>query len=79
MTDQAEKIIEATMHLTLRPNRGDRAKVVLAVLQWVLDNLTTSLPASPDMDEYYLRMYGTERVVEEDELVKLIEQLNKSL
>jgi hypothetical protein len=77
MTNDAQKLVDSTMHLTLRPQQGDRAKVIATILQWVLDNCSTSLPASPDMDEYYLRMYGTDRVVEEDELIRLINQLKE--
>jgi hypothetical protein len=77
MENKAQKLVDSTRHLTLRPQQGDRAKVIATVLQWVLDNCSTSLPASPDMDEYYLRMYGTDRVVEEDELIGLINGLKE--
>ena len=35
--ERAQKIVDATMELTLRPQQGDRAKVIAAVLRWVVD------------------------------------------
>ena len=39
MTEQAQKVIEATMELTLRPQQGDRAKVIAAALREVINQL----------------------------------------
>jgi hypothetical protein len=38
MTD-AERIVEATMEYTLRPQRGDREKVIAASLEFVVKEL----------------------------------------
>ena len=39
MTEIAKKVIEATMDLTLRPQQGDRAKVIAAALHEVVNEL----------------------------------------
>ena len=39
MTERAQKVIEATMDLTLRPQQGDRAKVIAAALREVVNQL----------------------------------------
>jgi hypothetical protein len=39
--DAVKGLIGETMGLTLRPCRGDRERVIAAVLQWVVDNLST--------------------------------------
>jgi hypothetical protein len=33
MTERAQKIVDATMELTLRPQRGDRARVIAAAIR----------------------------------------------
>lgn len=42
MTEQAQKVIESTMELTLRPQQGDRAKVIAAALREVINVLQVS-------------------------------------
>lgn len=37
MTDRAQKIIDATMELTLRPQKEDRAKVIAAAIRAIID------------------------------------------
>jgi hypothetical protein len=37
MTTRAQKIVDATMELTLRPQRGDRAKVIAAAIRRIID------------------------------------------
>jgi DNA-binding transcriptional regulator YhcF (GntR family) len=39
MTERAQKIVDATMELTLRPQQGDRAKVIAAALREVVKEL----------------------------------------
>jgi predicted transcriptional regulator len=36
--ERAQKIIDATMHLTLRPQREDRAKVIAAAIRAMADS-----------------------------------------
>jgi hypothetical protein len=42
VTEQAQKIIEATMELALRPRQGDRAKVIAAALRETINQLQQS-------------------------------------
>ena len=42
MTEQAQKVIEATMELTLRPQQGDRTKVIASALREVINQLQQS-------------------------------------
>jgi hypothetical protein len=41
MTQRAQEIVDATMELTLRPQQGDRAKVIACALREVADRLYT--------------------------------------
>jgi hypothetical protein len=43
MTIRAEQIVNATMELTLRPQQGDRAKVIAVAIREVADRLCTDL------------------------------------
>lgn len=43
MTERAQEIVDATMDLSLRPQKGDRQKVVAAVLRAAADRLCTDL------------------------------------
>jgi len=42
MTERAQKIVDATMELTLRPQQGDRARVISAALREVINQLQQS-------------------------------------
>jgi len=42
MTTRAQKIVDATMELTLRPQQGDRARVIAAALREVINQLQQS-------------------------------------
>jgi hypothetical protein len=39
--ERAQKIVDATMELTLRPQQGDRAKVIAAAIRAVADRFAT--------------------------------------
>lgn len=43
MTERAQKIVDVTMKLTLRPKQGDRQKVIAAAIREVADRLCTDL------------------------------------
>jgi hypothetical protein len=43
MTQRAQQIVDATMELTLRPQQGDRQKLITAVIREVADRLCTDL------------------------------------
>jgi hypothetical protein len=38
MTERAQKIVDATMELTLRPQQGDRAKVIAAAIRAIVSD-----------------------------------------
>jgi hypothetical protein len=38
MTEKAQKIVDATMELTLRPQQGDRAKVIAAAIRAIVSD-----------------------------------------
>jgi hypothetical protein len=42
MTTRAQKIVDATMELTLRPQQGDRARVIAAAIREVINQLQQS-------------------------------------
>jgi hypothetical protein len=42
MTERAQKIVDATMELTLRPQQGDRARVIAAAIREVINQLQQS-------------------------------------
>ena len=39
MTERAQAIVDATMELTLRPQQGDRAKVISAAIRAVAEEV----------------------------------------
>jgi hypothetical protein len=39
MTQRAQKIVDATMELTLRPQQGDRARFIACALREIIDEL----------------------------------------
>jgi len=39
MTERAQKIVDATMELTLRPQQGDRKKIISAVIRAVAEEI----------------------------------------
>ena len=43
MTTRAQEIVDATLNLTLRPQQGDRAKVIAVALREVADRLCTDV------------------------------------
>ena len=43
MTERAQKIVDVTMKLTLRPKQGDRQKVIAAAIREVAGRLCTDL------------------------------------
>ena len=39
MTERAQAIVDATMELTLRPQQGDRAKVIAAAIRAIAEEI----------------------------------------
>lgn len=64
MTERAQKVIEATMDLTLRPQQGDRAKVIAAALREVVNQL-----------QYYNFSEGEDMILDARAILDLCEEL----
>jgi len=45
--ERAQKIVDATMELTLRPQQGDRAKVIAAALRVAIDSVVPEEAEAP--------------------------------
>jgi hypothetical protein len=69
VVDMATDLVASTLNITLRPQVGDREKVVVEVLKWVVDKLSQPLPS----------LYSVERVVNVEYIEDLIEQLENSI
>jgi hypothetical protein len=66
MTERAQKVIEATMDLSLRPRQGDRAKVIAAALREVVNQL-----------QYYNFGEGEDMILDARAILELCEELEK--
>jgi hypothetical protein len=69
VVDMATDLVASTLNITLRPKVGDREKVVVEVLKWVVDKLSQP-PPSP---------HSTERIVNVEDIENLIGQLENSI
>jgi hypothetical protein len=53
-------------------------KILIRILNKLIDQYSFSLPPDPGMDEFYARMYGSgENVIYVDEILNLIVELEK--
>jgi hypothetical protein len=68
----AETLIKVTEEYTLRPKTGDRARVCIATLQYLLDNLAYEHESCDEEDCGYSGTY-----VDADDINHLIYQLQK--
>ena len=68
----AEKLIEVTNEYTLRPKTGDRARVCIATLQYLLDNFAYDHETCDEEDCGYSGRY-----VDADDINHLIYELKK--
>jgi len=64
MTKRAEKIVNATMELTLRPQQGDRAKVIAAALREVVYQL-----------QYYNFGEGEDMILDARAILDVVDEL----
>jgi hypothetical protein len=64
MMSAADRIIEATMEHTLRPKRGNREKVIIAILEFIVD-------------EYSYTPYD-KKVIDVKDIRDLIDELRES-
>ena len=69
--NHAETLIKVTEEYTLRPKSGDRARVCIATLQYLLDNFAYDPSCSSDEDDY-ANMY-----VDSEDIQNLIYQLKE--
>lgn len=70
----AEKLIESIMQIALRPKKDDRVDLCIAVLEYLQNNFSYSLPCD-HMDEFHARMYGAGSAVDTDDIENLIMEL----
>jgi hypothetical protein len=68
----AERLIEVTKEYTLRPKKGDRARVCIATLQYLLDNFAYNHETCDEEDCGYSGRY-----VDADDINHLIYELTK--
>jgi hypothetical protein len=67
----AETLIKVTEEYTLRPKKGDRARVCIAVLEYLLDNFACGFKYDAD------GWGGFVKCVETEDIENLIYQLQK--
>ena len=64
MTEQAQQIVNATMELTLRPQQGDRAKVIAVALREVVYQL-----------QYYNFGEGEDMILDARAILDVVDEL----
>jgi hypothetical protein len=52
-------------------------KILIHILKELINQYSTSLPPDPNMDEFYVRMYGGDSVIYESDILDLIQELEK--
>jgi hypothetical protein len=52
-------------------------KILIHVLNELINRYSSSLPPDSNMDEFYARVYGGESVIYVDEILNLIRELEK--
>lgn len=72
--EQAKKILYAFMDVE---KDLSQPKILIHVLHELINQYSTSLPPSPNIDEFYARMYGTDSVIYEDDILDLIQELEE--
>ena len=73
-TEQARQFLYSYMDVE---KSMSQPKVLIHVLNELINRYSSSLPPDPDMDEFYARMYGGESVIYVEEISKLIGELEK--
>jgi hypothetical protein len=67
MMSPADRIIEATMEHTLRPKRGNREKVIIAILEFIVEEYS-----------YKPLLYFDGEVIDVKDIRDLIDELRES-
>lgn len=52
-------------------------KILIHVLHELINQYSTPLPMDPNIDEFYARMYGTDSVIYENDILGLIQELEE--
>lgn len=77
--DTAGKVMTAFYRSCLgkKPTFKDDKVAVAAALLEVVNQYSNSLPPDPNMDQFYARLYGDEEVVYVNDILELINELEK--
>lgn len=51
-------------------------KILIHILQELINRYSSSLPPDPNMDQFYARIYGNESVIYVDDILTLMSELN---
>jgi hypothetical protein len=51
-------------------------KILIHILQELINRYSSSLPPDPNMDEFYARIYGSESVIYVDDILTLMSELD---
>ena len=73
-TEQAKEVLYAYMDVE---KDLSQPKILIHVLTNLIHKYSSSLPPDPNMDEHYARMYGGEDVIYVNEILDLINELEK--
>ena len=71
-TEQARQFLYSYMEME---KSMSQPKILIHVLNELINRYSSSLPPDPNVDEFYARMYGGESVIYVDEIWKLIREL----
>lgn len=74
MTQRAQELLHAYMNVE---KDLSQPKILIHILNKLIDQYSTSLPPDPNMDEFYARMYGGDSVIYESDILDLIRELEK--
>ena len=73
-TEQARQFLYSYMDV----EKGlSQPKILIHVLNELINRYSSSLPPDSNVDEFYARMYGGESVIYVDEILNLIRELEK--
>ncbi|QGT54409.1 hypothetical protein b3_0165 [Synechococcus phage B3] len=73
MEDKAKQFLYSYMD---KEKDLSQPKILIHMLQELINQYSSSLPPDPNMDEFYSRMYGGESVIYVDDILTLINDLN---
>jgi len=71
-TEQAKQFLYSYMDVE---KDLSQPKILIHILRELISRYSESLPLDSNMDEFYARMYGTESVIYENDILSLIREL----